>query len=210
MHIHVYVHTHAVHTHILLLYEVQRLYNMSSAGCLISEGGLLRTFLNESMYRFTNTCPFELISTCPQGSEEPIPFQIHIDIVNGSLNSAKVAIEYEASTVVITEDGRVTRIGSDITVSERDGRIIARVEALDVTVTRTFGEAGQISVSVSNSSDLLSQLCGLCGNSEGVLSFKDQTVASPDNAEQLSRFLEEYRVPRTEQIFTELRSACGE
>ena len=186
------------------------MYIMCTPGCLISEGGLLRTFLDGGMYRFTNTCPFELISTCPQGGEEPIPFQIHIDILNGNLDSAKVAIEYEESTVVITEDGRVTRIGSDITVSERDGRIIARVEALDVTLTRTFGEAGQISVSVSNSSDLLGQLCGLCGNSEGVLSFKDQTVASPDNAEQLSRFFEEYRVPRGEQIFGEFRSACGE
>ena len=205
-----YVHKHTVHTHIRLLYEVQPFYNVSFTDCRVSEGGLLRTFLNESMYRFTNMCPFELISTCPQGGVGPISFQIHIDIVNGNLESAKVAIEYEASTVVISEDGRVMRIGSDISVSERGGRIIAHVEALDVTVTRTFGVAGQISVSVSNSSNLFGQLCGLCGNSKGVLSFKDRTVASPDNAEQLSRFLEEFRVPRTEQIFTDLRSACGE
>ena len=165
------------------------------------------------MFVFNRSCPFEMVATCPQGGQDAIPFQIQIDLVNGNTDSARVAIEFDKSTVVIGDDGRVTMLGNGegIEVTQSSERVIVQVEALDVTVTRTLGEGGQVTVSISNTSDLVqtNQLCGLCGNEKGMLIFKDGSPVPSEDPVEVSKFLEELSVSRSEQLFGDLRSECG-
>jgi predicted secreted protein len=181
--------------------------------CQLTQNGIISTFFEEAMFVFNRSCPFEMVATCPQGGQDAIPFQIQIDLVNENTDSARVAIEFDKSTVVIGDDGRVTMLGNGegIEVTQSSERVIVQVEALDVTVTRTLGEGGQVTVSTSNTSDLVqtNQLCGLCGNEKGMLIFKDGSPVPSEDPVEVSKFLEELSVSRSEQLFGDLRSECG-
>ena len=117
----------------------------------------------------------------------------------------QVGIKWREEIVIINENNTLSFGGTDsgeIMTFSNATFISVDIEAAGVTVEKHIGTESSLSVSVSNTSDLASQLCGLCGDRQGTLRLKDGQTTNNQTV-----FLAEYKVEPSEQIL--MRAECS-
>lgn len=165
-----------------------------SAGleCLISDSLQILPFMGNNGYGFRETCEFELVTACPSISSPDVPISIVVDYRNDNFEMGQVGIMWRDELVVINEDNSLSSSGTssgEITTFSNSTLILVEIEAAGVSVEKRLGVDPSLSVTVSNTSDLASQLCGLCGDRQGNLRLKNGQTTDVE-----AEFVAEYKV----------------
>ena len=168
-----------------------------------------RQMLGPSGYPFERTCEHSLITSC---GNETIPFKVNIDVQGGDIDESQLAIQWNDSILIINDDNSVnfTSIaldGVDISEVDNGSTIVIVIEEIGFKLERRLSPQGFVSLALKNTSIVLDQLCGLCGNQNGQLVLMDGRTVG---LEEVEEFLTEYRVPTPQLLIpTRVRSECS-
>ena len=155
-------------------------------------------------YLLRDVCEHILLTTC-NGSEM---FSVNVDYCEGSLNPARIGVQYSATTIVIVIDDRIltvnaqnlgspisqcgqtTEYPNQILITQTSNDTVVDLRCIGIKLTVTLSEL-QVEVS---SGALSKDLCGLCGRSNGELVYSDHTtVADITDIVDIQQFTNSWR-----------------
>ena len=192
----------------------------SSAGTLncVVGSSLIFPFTQRIGYRFQETCVYELITTCSTAGSLQSPILVHADFKNERLEVSQITIQWMNGFAIINENNFVSTIrngqsrlsrnvtngiGSSVTITPNNG-------IGTIILERAIGTEPFFRITISSTSSILSQLCGLCGDRQGNLRLRNGQTANPTNQQEVEMLAADFRVQSTNQLIQSTRQECGE
>ena len=157
-------------------------------------------------YKFHGTC--EHILTAPCDSQA---YKVVGDFLQTNLSTGRVGLVLPGYTAIIDEGLNIIEDGDKpsevITAQQPEHHVnITLFEGSNIVLSIVRREDQIVVMSAVRSSDL----CGLCGNKDGILnSSSGQRVTDIMDPIQLETFASSWKVEPSEQILREDRRECG-
>ena len=147
------------------------------------------------------------------------PILVHADFKNERLEVGQIAIQWMNGFAIINENNIVSTIRNGQSRGSRNVR--NGIGSSSVTVTpnngigtiileRAIGTEPFFRITISSTSSILSQLCGLCGDRQGNLRLRNEQTVNPTNQQEVEMFAADFRVQSSNQVFQSARQECSE
>ena len=147
------------------------------------------------------------------------PILVHADFKNERLEVGQIAIQWMNGFAIIDENNIVLRIRNGQSRVSRNVRNGVGNSSVTITpnngigtiiLERAIGTEPLFRITISSTSSILSQLCGLCGDRRGNLRLRNGQTVNPTNQQEVEMLAADFRVQSTNQFFRRPRQECGE
>ena len=147
------------------------------------------------------------------------PILVHADFKNERLEVGQIAIQWMNGFAIIDENNIVLRIRNGQSRVSRNVRNGVGNSSVTITpnngigtiiLERAIGTEPLFRITISSTSSILSQLCGLCGDRRGNLRLRNGQTVNPTNLQDVKMLAADFRVQSTNQLFQSARQECGE
>ena len=147
------------------------------------------------------------------------PIVVHADFKNERLEVGQIAIQWMNGFAIIDENNIVLRIRNGQSRGSRNARNGIGNSSVTITpnngigtiiLERAIGTEPLFRITISSTSSILSQLCGLCGDRQGNVRLRNGQTVNPTNQQEVEMLAADFRVQSTNRHFRRPRQECGE
>ena len=157
------------------------------------------------VYDFSQGCEHQLVQSC----SDELQLSINVDFLQDNFASGRLLINYKNESLYIHENFTVSSVGDgiDYMLSDDCDSVTVTIASIGLTVARTESD---ISVSFSEVDDGFPFITGICGSSSSSILLPNCiTEVDVSDIDNITMFIDSFKVPASEQTLHKQREECG-